>query len=142
MDAFQPNPNADSDNGFDVAAPGIYRLRVEGSANFPAVQDFISKKSGNRCLKVRFVFVDPSIVINQQGAQAKNLGSIIEQSCVLEPAEKQGKTKSLAEAAGIPWMTFTDITMLSGCEVTAKVGVDVYNGESKNVVERYLKSGA
>lgn len=140
MDAFSPNPNADADQGFDIAQPGIYRMRIEGSPKFPGVQDFVAK-SGNRCLKVRLVFSDaPSTISTINGVQAKNLGSVIDQSCVLEPAEKQGKTRGLVEACGIPWLEFTNLQMLNGREVFAKLELEEYNGEKRNKVTRYVKN--
>lgn len=145
MDAFSPNPAADADQGFDVAQPNVYRMRIEGSANFPAVQDF-QAKSGNRCLKIRLVYVDaPSSIMTVKGTYAKNLGSLIDQSCVLEPSEKQGKTRGLVEACGIPWMDFTNIQMLNGREVNVKVGLEEYpegSGDKRNKVERYVKAAA
>jgi len=133
------NPNADADAGFDVAQPGVYRLRIEGSANFPAVTEFDSKKTpGNRGLKIRYVFADPTIVTTTEGKTAKNLGSIIDQSCLIYPADKQGKLRSLVESANLTWADF-DTDDLDGKEVQAKVGVEEYNGVIRNKIERYLK---
>lgn len=136
------NPNADADAGFDIAAPGVYALRIEASKNFPAVQEFDSKSTpGNRGLKIRFVFADPSAVTTIKGETAKNLGSIIDQSCLIYPTEKQGKLRSLVESAGLTWGDF-DTDDLEGREVLAKVDIDNYKGEDKNIVVRYLKRGA
>lgn len=139
MAILVPNPQAEADAGFDVAQPGTYRLRVEGSANFPAATEFTSK-SGNTCLKLRLVFADPTAVTTTKGSPAKNLGSIIEQSLVISPAEKQGKLKSCVESAGIDWLSFTDTDMLVGKEVNCLVGLEDYNGETRNVIKRYLKT--
>lgn len=133
-----PNPQAEADAGFDIARPGNYRLRIEGSPNMPATSEFTSK-SGNTCLKVRLIFADPTAVMNIKGEPAKNLGSIIDASLVISPAEKQGKLRSVVESAGLQWANFTDTDMLNGCEVMTTVGIEEYNGASKNVVKRYLK---
>lgn len=141
MPLVTPNPNAEADSGFECAQPGVYNLRIEGSANFPDLQEFTSK-AGNKCLKVRLVFADHTSITTDKGTPAKNLNSIIEQSLVLEPAEKQGKLRAFVESAGLVWDTFTDTDMLHGLEVKAKVGIEEYNGEKRNVVQRYVKPGA
>jgi hypothetical protein len=136
-----PNPAAEVDAGFDLAKPGNYKLRIEGSANFQAVSEFTSK-SGNQCIKIRLVFADPTGVYTLKNEPAKNLGSIIDASLVISPADKQGKLRSLVESAGLVWANFTNTDMLVGCEVNATVAIEDYNGAQKNVVKRYLKPGA
>lgn len=131
------NPKAEADVGFELAQPGIYIMRIEGSANMPAVAIFDSK-SGNKCLKVRLVFASVLEVTTTEGKPARNLGSIIDASLVIEPAEKQGKLRSFVESAGLPWSDF-DIDSLIGREVLAKVGLEEYNGVTRNKIERYLK---
>lgn len=141
MALITTNPAADADSGFDIAAPGIYNLRIEGSKNMPAVSEFDSKTTpGNRGLKIRLVFADPSSVNTVGGQPAKNLGSIIDNSILVAPPEKQGKLRSLVEACGLPWGDF-DTDQLVGQEVQAKVDIEEYKGEQKNVVRRYLKRG-
>lgn len=142
MPRITVNPNADADAGFDVAAPGVYALRIEGSKSMAAVSEFDSKTTaGNKGLKVRLVFADPSSVTTIQGTPARNVGSIIDNSILIAPAEKQGKLRSLVEACGLVWGDF-DTEQLVGQEVQAKVDVEVYQGEQKNVVRRYIKRGA
>ena len=138
---FSPNPNAEANLAFDIAKPGQYRLRIEGSTNMPGVSDPIPSKStpGNMVMKVRLVFADPTAVYTLKDEVAKNLGSIIDNSLVTQPAEKQGKLRSLVESGGIVWADFTDTQMLMGKEVTAVLGVEEYNGDQKNTVKRYLK---
>lgn len=139
MTMIKTNPQADADSGFEIAQPGTYLLRIEGSPNFPAVSEFDSKSTpGNRGLKIRYVFAEPSSVINEHGQPARNVGSIIDQSCLIFPEEKQGKLRSLVESAGMPWSDF-ETTDLIGREVLCKVGIDEYKGNKKNVIERYLK---
>lgn len=141
MTRITANPQADADAGFDIAAPGIYAMRIEGSKNLPAVSEFDSKTTiGNKGLKIRLVFADPSAVNTMQGQPAKNLGSIIDNSILIHPAEKQGKLRSLVEACGLPWGDF-DTEQLVGQEVQVKVEVEEYKGEQKNVARRYLKRG-
>ncbi len=140
MPKITVNPEAEASASFDVAKPGIYRLRIEGSQNFPAVQEFTAK-SGNECLKIRLVYADPTAVMKENGEPAKLLGAIIDNSLVISPKEKQGKLRGFVEACGLAWTDF-DTDNLAGLELVAKVGIDEYQGEKKNVVERYLKSGA
>ena len=133
------NPQAEANAAFDIAAPGSYRMRIEGSPNFPGVSEFDSKSTpGNKGLKIRLVFADPTAVTTLKGTPAKNLGSVIDQSVVTYPAEKQGKLRSLVEACGLAWEDF-DTDQLVGKELQANIGIEEYNGETKNVVKRYLK---
>ena len=142
MSLISPNPNAEVNLAFDIAKPGQYRLRIEGSPNMPGVSDPVPSKStpGNMVMKVRLVFADPTAVYTLKDEMAKNLGSIIDNSLITEPAEKQGKLRSLVESAGLVWNEFTDTQLLVGKEVTAIIAVEEYNGEQKNTVKRYLKS--
>ncbi len=140
MARISVNPNADADAGFDVAAPGLYRMRIEGAPNMPGVSEFDSKKTpGNRGIKIRLVYADPTIVVKEDGTPAKHLGSIIDNSVLISPPEKQGKLRSLVEACGLPWSDF-DTDQLLGQEVLTKVEVEIYNGEKKNTARRYLKA--
>lgn len=139
MPRITVNPQADADSGFDIAAPGVYPMRIEGSKNMPAVSEFDSKTTiGNKGLKVRLVFADPSGVQTLQGNVAKNLGSIIDNSILVSPIEKQGKLRSLVEACGISWGDF-DTEQLVGQEVLVKVEIEDYKGEPKNTARRYIK---
>ena len=115
-------------------------MRIEGSKNMPAVQAFDSKTTaGNKGIKVRLVFAEPSSVDTIKGLPAKNLGSIIDNSILTEPADKQGKLRGLVEAVGLPWSDF-DTEQLAGMEVLAKVDIEEYKGEQRNVVRRYVKA--
>ncbi len=141
MARITANPQADADAGFDIAAPGVYPMRIEGSKNLAAVTEFDSKTTvGNKGLKIRLVFADPSGVTTIQGNPAKNLGSIIDNSVLISPPEKQGKLRSLVEAAGLPWGDF-DTDQLIGQEVLVKVEVEEYKGDQKNTARRYIKKG-
>lgn len=136
------NPAAEVDAGFDVGAPGVYPMRIEGSKNMQAVTEFDSKTTqGNKGIKVRLVFADPTGVNTIKGEPAKNLGSIIDNSILIAPPEKQGKLRSLVEACSLPWSDF-DTDQLVGQTVLVKVEVEEYKGEQRNVARRYLKPGA
>ncbi len=136
MARINVNPEAEVSANFEVAQPGTYRMRVEGSENFPAVQEFTSQ-AGNTCLKVRLVYCDPSIINKLDGTPSKNLGAIIDSSLVISPSDKQGKLRSFVESAGLQWADF-DTDELAGKEVTALVGLDTYQGVEKNQIKRYL----
>ncbi len=142
MALINVDPNAEASASFDIARPGIYRLRIEGSENMPAATRLDSKKTpGNVCLRIRAVFADPTSVYKVNGDPAKLLGSIIDNSLLIEPKERQGKLRSMVEAVGLEWTNF-DSDDLNGREFNAKVDVEEYNGEQKNVIRRYLKAGA
>lgn len=141
MSLIKVNPNVEaSGGGFEVVKPGIYQMRIEGATNFPAVQEFTAQ-SGNTCLKVRLVFVPGQIITNLKGDEAKNPGSVVDSSLVIAPEEKQGKLRSMVEAAGIAWGDF-DFNDLVGRELNVSLKVEEYKGNQKNSVDRYIKVGA
>ena len=137
MPQFTPNPEAEASASFDVVAPGAYQMRIEGSDNMDAVTPFTSK-AGNECIKVRLVFADPSAATKINGSPATNPGSVIDAGLVISPADKQGKLRSLCEAAGLDWNMMNDTDDLIGRELTVKLKVEQYNGEDKNGVARYV----
>lgn len=135
------NPEAEASANFDIAAPGVYRMRIEGSPNMPAVTIQNSKTTpGNVCLRIRAVFVEPTAVNREDGTPAKLLGSIIDNSLLISPRDKQGKLRSMVEATGLPWLNF-DENDLVGREFLAKVEIELYKGDKKNVIKRYLLKG-
>ncbi len=134
---FTPNPNAEASASFDVVKPGIYKMRIEGSENFPAISEFTSKE-GNPCLKARFVFADRGSLSKLDGSPANNPGAVIDAGLSLLP-EKQGKLRSLVEACGLSWGSFSGNTdELLGKELDVKIKTDTYEGEIKNSIARYM----
>ena len=132
MAKFIPNPNVESTGSFDVVKPGTYTMTVKD------ISQFRSSK-GNECLKVRLAFADPTACVKIDGTPCQSPGNIFDNGLVLEPAEKQGKLKSFAEACGETWVEFNDTDTLLGKELQVNIGVKEYEGVQKNTVKRYLK---
>lgn len=136
--SFTPDPSAEVNSGFDVVKPGVYRMRIQGSERMPAIQTFTSSK-GNKCAKVRLTYVDPSACVKLDDTPAKNPGSLIDSSLVMEPREKQGKLRGLVEACGKDWNSMSSLRDLEGCEVNVQVGTRTYEGNLSNEIKRYVK---
>lgn len=133
MPRLTANPNAEVNSGFDVVKPCVTRLRVK------SVEEVASKSSSNTLWKFTWEFVDPTSLDKLDGSgQAKNPGTLIDNSLVINPAEKQGKLRGLVEALGRTWEDL-DSDSLVGLELDAKIGTEEYNGEPKNKIVRYLK---
>ena len=132
MARLNANPNAEASVDFAVIKPGIYRMRVE------EITEFISAKSGNTCWKVRLAYVDPSALSKEDGSPAGNVGNVFDNSLVIAPADKQGKTRGFVEALGAQWSDL-DSEDLIGLECDCRVGIEEYQGNKKNVIARYLK---
>lgn len=133
MPTFIPNPTAEANLAFDTISPGQYKARVVSIEEFQA-------RSGNTCWRVRLEHADPSICTKMDGSLAKNPGSLIDSSVVVSDPEKQGRLRSLVEACGKSWGDVTSSEQLIGCEICVKVGIEEYNGEQVNRVQRYLPS--
>lgn len=130
MAKLNANPNVEANLAFDVIQPGTYNLRVKEIVPFTA-------QSGNECWRVRLEFADVSMLNKIDGTPAKNPGTLLDNSLVVSPKDKQGKLRSFVEACGKLWGDL-DSDDLIGLEVQAKIGLEEYNGEQKNIVSRYL----
>lgn len=131
MPQFTPNPTAEANAAFDVIQPGTHRMRIV------EITDFQSQ-SGNKCLKVRMEYVDPSSLTKLDGSPAANPGNLFDNGLVFEPADKQGRLRNFVEACGKTWGEVSDTDDLVGLEVDVKIKLDEYNGEQSNKVSRYL----
>src|SRR3989304_2098850 len=129
MPRLNASPNAEASIAFEVVKPGTYRLRILEITEFTAA-------SGNTCWKVRFEYAEPSTLEKLSGGPASNPGNIFDNSLVVSPAEKQGKLRGFVEAAGLAWRDLESDELLAQ-EVLAKVGIEEYDGEQRNVVKRY-----
>lgn len=129
MPRLTANPNAEANLAFDVVKPGTYRMRVKEIVEFTA-------QSGNTCWRARLEYAEPVDRIDGQPAQ--NPGTVLDNSLVAAPADKQGKLRSFVEACGIGWSDL-DSDQLVGCELVAKIDIEEYNGEQRNTVRRYMK---
>lgn len=128
MAKLNANPAVEANVTFDVVEPGEYNLRVD------SIEPFTSQ-AGNECWRTRLSFTSPVNKID--GTPAQNPGTLIDNSLVAYPPEKQGKLRSFVEACGLAWSDL-DSDELIGQECIAKVGLEEYKGEQRSVVKRYL----
>lgn len=127
------NPNVEASVAFDTIKPCTTKMRIkEVTGPFPS-----TATPGNEYLKMQLEYVDPTSLETVAGGIASNPGTIFDNSCLITPSEKQGKLRSVVQAAGLVWSDF-DTEDLMGREVTVKIGTEEYKGELKNVIKRYL----
>lgn len=121
------NPETQASADFGYAPEGEYRLRViacthkEGK-NYPY-------------LEWKFEFADPNV--KPVVAETK-LGAIFENTTLKE--ESQFGIRNVTDALGLSWGDF-DTDEVKGMELTAKVGIEEYNGKMKNVVAKFIPVG-
>lgn len=138
MARLSPNLDVKVDEAFDVAAAGVYPMRIKEVLTSDANGLPFTSEKGNTSWRVKFEFVDPTAVTNIQGQPCKKLGTIFDMGLVISPSEKQGKLRGLVEACGMQWREL-DSEDLIGKEVKVKLDVGLYNGEPRNNVARYIK---
>ena len=131
MPSFIPNPEAEASASFDTVKPGTYAMRIKDVTEFVA-------KSGNTCWRVQSEYIDPSNLEKLDGGMAANPGTLLDSGFVVSDPSKQGKLRSLWEACALDWADAGDSDLLVGAELDIKVGLEEYQGETKNVAKRYL----
>ena len=126
------NPDAQVLGEFGYARPDTYDLRVVSC-------DQKMKEGGEwPYLQWVFEFADPNIECanNEPGQPKKKAGNIFEIT-TLKP-DAQGGLRTTCEGLGLKWGDF-DTDEVRGIEFRAKVGTDIYNNKTKNVIDKYLK---
>lgn len=137
--SFVPNPTAEANLGFDVVAPGTYRMRVKSITDKKKDGSMLISEKGNKYYKVELEYVDPSGLTKLDGTPVKNAGTLFDNGLIYEPAEAQGRLRNFVESCGISWADAGDEQAMVGCEVDVKVKTEEYKGEQSNKVGRYLK---
>lgn len=131
MALLKVNPAAEAKSDFPVFQPGTYRMRIkEVQDRSPEKQDY----------KVTLGFVDAAQLIKIDGTPYNGgldgAGTLFDY--VMQDAEKQWKLRQLTEAAGLPWADYDPVVDLPGKELDVKVKTELYEGEQKNKVGRYV----
>ena len=129
MARLNANPEAEASLAFDTVKPGDYVMRVR------SIEETTSQKSGNQMWKVTLEYVDPSACVTLDDKPAKNPGTLIDY-CVTEPS-MQGKVKGFVLACGRQWEDLDSETLI-GCDLKVRVKTELYEGEHRNKVGRYL----
>lgn len=131
MGMFKVNPGAEAASDFPTFQPGTYRMRVkEVKDRTPEKNDF----------KITLEYADQSQLVKLDGTQfTGNLeaaGNLFDY--VMQDPEKQWKLRQLTEAAGLPWTDYDPVVDLPGRELDVKIKTEVFEGEQKNKVGRYV----
>lgn len=129
MALIKTNPEAEVSLGFSAVKAGTYRMRIV------EVRDRNPEKND---LEIKLAFVQPASellgVDNMPlKGQAGNLFDYI-----MLAADKQWKFRAITEAAGLLWNDYDPVVDLPQCEVDAVVKVELYEGEQRNKIARYI----
>ena len=129
MAIINVNPEAEVKTGFAAVKPGTYQVRVK------TVEDRNPEKND---LKVVYEFVQPaSELCGVDGEPLKgNAGSLFDY--IMLDNEKQWKLRQLTEACGLPWAAYDPLVELPGREVYVVVKTELFEGETKNKISRYV----
>ena len=120
------NPETQASADFGYAAEGEYKLRV--------VSCEWKKGKAFPYLEWKFEFADPNVKATDT---TKKLGNIFENTTLKE--ESQFGVRNITDALGLAWGDL-DTDEVKGMELTAKVGIEEYDGKMKNVVKKFIKA--
>lgn len=128
MAMINVNPEAEVKTGFAPVKPGTYQVRIKEVTN---------RNPEKNDLKVVFEYVQPaSELLGVDNLPLKgNAGSLFDY--VMLDTEKQWKLRQLVEACGMPWSNFDEMD-LQGKECYAIIKTELYEGETKNKINRYV----
>ncbi len=138
MAILKVNPEAESKSDFPTFQPGTYRMRIK------AVQDRATNpdqgKEAKQDYKLTLEYVDATQLILENGTAytgtLEGAGSLFDY--VMQDPNQQWKLRQLTEAAGLPWVDYDPTVDLIGREIDVKVKTEMYEGEKKNKVGRYV----
>lgn len=123
------NPEAEISAGFEPVKPGTYRMRIK------EVTDRNPEKND---LRIVLEFVSPaSELLGLSGEPLKGLPGSLYDYIMLD-SDKQWKLRTLTEAAGLPWEDYDPTTELVGRELDVVIKTELYEGETRNKVSRYV----
>lgn len=129
MSIINVNPEAEIRTGFAPVKPGTYPVRIK------EVTDRNPEKND---LKVVYEFVQPaSEILGVDNEPLKgNVGSLFDY--VMLDNDKQWKLRQLTEACGLPWVAYDPVVELQGRELYVVVKTELFEGEVKNKISRYV----
>lgn len=138
MAVLNVNPKAESKSEFPVFAPGTYRMRIKDVKDRSETPD--EGKEPKPDYKLTLEYVDPSQLVTIDGkpftGSLDGAGNLFDY--VMQDPEKQWKLRQLADAAGLSWENQDFTQTLLGRELDVKVKTEIYEGEQKNKVGRYI----
>ena len=129
MGVINVNPEAEVKTGFAPVKPGTYQVRIK------EVTDRNPEKND---LKLVLEFVQPaSELLGIDNVPLKgSAGSLFDY--IMLDNDKQWKLRQLTEACGLPWSAYDPLVELPGRELFVIVKNELYEGEVKNKVNRYV----
>lgn len=124
------NPAAEASKEFEAVKPGTYVLRIK------EVKDRNSE--GKNDLEVSMEHTTPNaelIGLNNEPIKGIPQGLF---DYVMLADDKQWKLRQITEAAGLAWTDYDPVVDLQGKEVTVVLKNEMYEGQMKNKVVRYV----
>ena len=118
------NPATQASGNFGFAPEGEYQLRV--------VEAEVRQGKNYPYIAWSFEFVDPNVKTVEEG---KQVGKIFENTTLKE--DSQFGLRNVTDALGLAWGEF-DTDEVKGMTLSAKVGIEEYEGTRKNVVEKFI----
>jgi len=130
MGMFSANPQAEVSAGFEAVKPGTYHMR------YKTVVDRADKgKTDYECLLEHTLPKEE--LVSVEGMPLRGLSQNV-YSYLSYASDKQGMLKAATLAAGLPWADYDPAIDLVGKEIDVVLKVEVYQGENKNKVARFV----
>lgn len=126
--------------GFDIVAKGIYRMKVSEAKGPEKNENGIN----NINWVFKFVEAPSTLLAYEHGKIVKNPGSLFYKTCVDSGmwdngSYKQAKLKTLAEASGISWTSWKenpDTDRILGQEFDVAVDVETIHWQTKEPLDK------
>lgn len=130
MALLKVNKDAEVKAGFETVKAGTYRMRIK------EVTDRNPEKND---LRIVLEHTAPaSELCGLSGEPLKGqAGSLFDY--IMLDNDKQWKLRMLTEACGLPWGDFDPVEDLVGRELDVVVKTELYEGEQRNKVARYVQ---
>jgi len=132
------NPDVAAAGGGILWGKGRTQLRIRG------IEEQTSKERGLPMLSIEFEPTDAITDSDGNTVDAQSAGRIWDRVMVEPITTKRGQTISflrpLIEACGLTWGGELDTEQLVGKELTARVGIEEYEGRERNTITGYVKA--
>lgn len=129
MGMLNVNPDAEVRTGFEPVKPGTYRMRIK------EVTDRNPEKNDLRLVLEHVTPSSELLGLNDEPLKGQ-AGSCFDY--IMLDYDKQWKLRQVVEAAGLPWGNFDPAVDLVGLELDVVIKNEVYEGEQRNKVARYV----
>lgn len=128
MALINANPNAEV-KSFVAVKPGPYQMRIT---------EVIDRNPDKNDLQIKVEHVQPaSELLGVDNLPLKGMPSSVFDYIMLA-ADKQWKLRQLTEACGLVWGDYDPVVELPQKEITVVLKTEIYEGEVKNKVARYV----